>query len=66
MQSLYVSCIRRIINVCAYRCQADDIKDFELQLCDSQPSCVGGVCSEFVLSGRLDNLCSSWQVHTFE
>ncbi|CAM9596379.1 unnamed protein product [Ascophyllum nodosum] len=42
-------------------CQADDIKDFELQLCDSQPSCVGGVCSEFVLSGRLDNLCSSWQ-----
>ncbi|CAN0102548.1 unnamed protein product, partial [Ectocarpus sp. 13 AM-2016] len=42
-------------------CQPEDVKDFELQLCDTQPSCIGGACSEFVLSGRLDNLCSSWQ-----
>ncbi|CAN0428497.1 unnamed protein product, partial [Ectocarpus fasciculatus] len=43
-------------------CQPEDVKDFELQLCDTQPSCIGGARSEFVLSGRLDNLCSSWQV----
>ncbi|CAM9803538.1 unnamed protein product, partial [Ectocarpus sp. 8 AP-2014] len=42
-------------------CQPEDVKDFELQLCDTQPSCIGGARSEFVLSGRLDNLCSSWQ-----
>lgn len=42
-------------------CSAEDVEDFELQLCDTQPSCLGGTCSEFVYSGRLDNLCSSWQ-----
>ncbi|CAN0395259.1 unnamed protein product, partial [Laminaria digitata] len=42
-------------------CDAGDVEDFELQLCDTQPSCIGGARSEFVLSGRLDNLCSSWQ-----
>ncbi|CAN0224836.1 unnamed protein product, partial [Hapterophycus canaliculatus] len=42
-------------------CEPADVEDFELQLCDTQPSCIGGACSEFVFSGRLDNLCSSWQ-----
>jgi aspartyl aminopeptidase len=35
--------------------------DFELQLCDTQPSVIGGALNEFVISGRLDNLCSSYQ-----
>ena len=38
-----------------------DIEDVELQLIDIQPSTVGGAASEFVLSGRLDNLCSAYQ-----
>ncbi|CBN79633.1 conserved unknown protein [Ectocarpus siliculosus] len=42
-------------------CQPEDVKDFELQFWDTQPSCLGGACSEFVFSGRLDNFCSSWQ-----
>lgn len=46
------------------RCEPGDVEDFELQLCDTQPSCVGGACSEFVFSGRLDNLCSSWQARS--
>lgn len=41
-------------------CDPEDVLDFELQLCDTQPSCVAGAESEFVHSGRLDNLCSSY------
>lgn len=41
-------------------CDADDICDFELQLCDTQPSVIGGAMKEFVFSGRLDNLCMSF------
>lgn len=37
------------------------IVDLELQLIDIQPSCLGGAGSEFILSGRLDNLCSAYQ-----
>ena len=32
--------------------------DFELQLCEVQPSTIGGAKKEFIYSGRLDNLCS--------
>ncbi|KAI9100745.1 hypothetical protein K1719_024107 [Acacia pycnantha] len=41
-------------------CEPDDICDFELQACDSQPSIVAGAAKEFIFSGRLDNLCSSF------
>ncbi|KAK6924707.1 Peptidase M18 [Dillenia turbinata] len=41
-------------------CQPDDICDFELQACDTQPSIVAGIMKEFVFSGRLDNLCMSF------
>ena len=37
------------------------IEDFELQLIDMQPACVGGALDEFVYSGRLDNQCSCFQ-----
>lgn len=39
----------------------DSIVDLELQLIDIQPSCFGGLTDELVVSGRLDNLCSSYQ-----
>lgn len=41
-------------------CKEEDIVDFELNVCDTQPSCTGGGRDEFVLSGRLDNLASSF------
>lgn len=42
----------------------ESIMDFELQLCDTQPSAIGGALNEFVFSGRLDNLASSYQALT--
>lgn len=41
-------------------CKPEDICDFELQACDTQPSVVAGAMKEFVFSGRLDNLCMSF------
>ncbi|KAL2934483.1 putative aspartyl aminopeptidase [Bienertia sinuspersici] len=41
-------------------CDPDDICDFELQACDTQPSLIAGALKEFVFSGRLDNLCMSF------
>ncbi|GAB2289403.1 hypothetical protein Dimus_023713 [Dionaea muscipula] len=41
-------------------CQSDDICDFELQACDTQPSIIAGAMKEFIFSGRLDNLCMSF------
>ncbi|XP_057438476.1 probable aspartyl aminopeptidase [Lotus japonicus] len=41
-------------------CEPDDICDFELQACDTQPSIVAGAAKEFIFSGRLDNLCMSF------
>jgi len=40
--------------------QIDDILDFELNVCDVQPSTIGGLKEEFIFSGRLDNLCMSY------
>ncbi|TKY73620.1 aspartyl aminopeptidase [Spatholobus suberectus] len=41
-------------------CEPDDICDFELQACDTQPSTIAGAAKEFIFSGRLDNLCMSF------
>ncbi|XP_062169987.1 probable aspartyl aminopeptidase [Alnus glutinosa] len=41
-------------------CKPDDICDFELQACDTQPSIVAGATKEFIFSGRLDNLFMSF------
>lgn len=41
-------------------CKPDDICDFELQACDTQPSIIAGAMKEFIFSGRLDNLCMSF------
>lgn len=40
----------------------ESIIDMELQLTDVQPSTVGGASDELIFSGRLDNLCSSYQI----
>ncbi|KAF7820370.1 putative aspartyl aminopeptidase [Senna tora] len=41
-------------------CHVDDIMSVELNVCDTQPSCLGGGNNEFIFSGRLDNLASSY------
>lgn len=41
-------------------CGIEDIIDFELNLCDTQPGVIAGAANEFVFVGRLDNLCSSY------
>ncbi|KAK7824184.1 putative aspartyl aminopeptidase [Quercus suber] len=41
-------------------CDVDDIMSIELNVCDTQPSCLGGGNNEFIFSGRLDNLASSY------
>lgn len=41
-------------------CNAEEIMGLELNVCDTQSSCLGGGNNEFVFSGRLDNLASSF------
>ncbi|GJP29675.1 hypothetical protein CLOM_g19306, partial [Closterium sp. NIES-68] len=41
-------------------CAPGAIADFDLQLCDTHPSAIAGALNEFVFSGRLDNLASSF------
>ncbi|KAK9156716.1 hypothetical protein Scep_003290 [Stephania cephalantha] len=41
-------------------CGIDEIVSIELNVCDTQPSCLGGGNEEFIFSGRLDNLASSY------
>ena len=41
-------------------CDPSDVLDFELQLCDAQPSVIGGARKEYIFSGRLDNLQSCY------
>jgi len=39
---------------------ASKIHSFELSLCDTQDAVIGGLNNEYIFSGRLDNLCSSY------
>jgi aspartyl aminopeptidase len=41
-------------------CTTEEILDFELSVWDTQPSYIGGARKEFIFSGRLDNLASSF------
>ncbi|KAJ3683142.1 hypothetical protein LUZ60_013369 [Juncus effusus] len=41
-------------------CDYRDILSLELNVCDTQSSCLGGVNDEFIFSGRLDNLASCY------
>jgi len=40
--------------------EVKNIHSFELSLCDTQDSVIGGINNEFIFSGRLDNLMSSY------
>ena len=46
------------------KCDVSEVADFELNLYDTQPGCIGGARDDFVFAGRLDNLaatfCALW------
>ncbi len=41
-------------------CDVMEVADFELNVYDTQPGCVGGAREEFIYASRLDNLASSF------
>jgi aspartyl aminopeptidase len=41
-------------------CDVMEVADFEMNVYDTQPSCVGGAREDFVFASRLDNLASSF------
>jgi aspartyl aminopeptidase len=55
------SCLAQLIAEEIGLSNPEDLVDLDLQLIDLQPSCVGGASDELLFSGRLDNLCSSYQ-----
>lgn len=42
------------------KCDVSEVADFELNLYDTQPGCIGGARDDFVFAGRLDNLASTF------
>jgi len=42
------------------KCDVEDIRDFELSVCDTQKSVLGGLFNEFIFSPRIDNLMMSF------
>eukprot|EP01133_Synstelium_polycarpum_P001143 gene1143-1308_t len=41
-------------------CHVNDIQNFDLSVCDTQPATIGGALGEYIFSPRLDNLCMSF------
>ncbi|EGG23222.1 aspartyl aminopeptidase [Cavenderia fasciculata] len=41
-------------------CSVNDIQNFDLSICDTQPAAIGGALQEYIFSPRLDNLCMSY------
>jgi len=54
-QPLLYHLIAKELNV-----DASKIRDFELSVCDAQPSVIGGALKEFIFSPRIDNLFMSY------